>query len=152
MSVGEDCIISGSYYFEIETGKISIGNRTFIGNCTFICIDEIEIGNDVMFAWGITVADNDSHSIYSEERKNDVKDWKKGIDENNIGKYKNWTNVKRAKICIKDNAWIGFNSIILKGVTIGEGAVVAAGSVVTKDVPPYTLVGGNPAKTIKQLK
>ncbi|MCB0501084.1 MAG: hypothetical protein KDD32_00210 [Bacteroidetes bacterium] len=52
---------------------------------------------------------------------------------------------------IKDKAWIGFNVIILKGVTIGEGAVVGAGSVVTKDVPDYTIVVGNPAKLIKKL-
>jgi acetyltransferase-like isoleucine patch superfamily enzyme len=48
--------------------------------------------------------------------------------------------------------WIGFNSIILKGVTIGEGAVIAAGSVVTKDVSPYTIVGGNPAKFLKKIE
>jgi galactoside O-acetyltransferase len=95
--------------------------------------------------------DNDAHSLLWEERKNDVRDWKKGLDENKIGRYKNWENVKKAKIEIKDKAWIGFNSIILKGVTIGEGSVVASGSVVTKDVPDFTLVAGNPARIIKHL-
>jgi len=52
---------------------------------------------------------------------------------------------------IKDKTWIGMNSIILKGVTIEKGSVVAAGSVVTKDVPPDTLVGGNPAKIIRKI-
>ena len=65
-----------------------------------------------------------------------------------IGKYKNWENVKSAPIKIKDKAWIGFNSIILKGVTIGEGAIVGAGSVVTKDVADYTIVAGNPAVVV----
>ena len=55
------------------------------------------------------------------------------------------------QITIKDGAWIGSNSIILKGVTIGKGAVVAAGSVVTKNVPPFVLVAGVPAKEIKKL-
>lgn len=51
---------------------------------------------------------------------------------------------------IKDNAWIGMSAIILKGVTVGEGAIVAAGSVVTKDVPPHTIVAGVPARVIKK--
>ncbi len=56
-----------------------------------------------------------------------------------------------APIHIKDKVWIGFNVIILKGVTIGEGAVIAAASVVTKDIPDWSLAGGNPAKVIKEL-
>ena len=81
-----------------------------------------------------------------------MKDWKKGLDEGAWGKYKDWSKVENAQIIIQDNVWIGFNSIVLKGVTIGEGAVVAAGSVVTKDVPPFAVVGGNPAKIIKYTK
>ncbi len=153
MEIGNDCLISGNYVFEIDNGKITIGDRTFIGgNCMFIAIEGIEIGSDVLFSWGITVADNNSHSVNWEERKNDVADWKRGIEEGKIGKYKDWSNVKSSKIVVKDKAWIGFNSIIMKGVTIGEGSVVAAGSVVTKDVPDWTVVGGNPAKIIKKLK
>lgn len=55
----------------------------------------------------------------------------------------------KGDIVVKDDVWIGFNSVILSGVTIGQGAVIAAGSVVTKDVPPYSVVAGNPAKVIK---
>ena len=64
----------------------------------------------------------------------------------------NWIDVETRPICINKNAWIGTRSIILKGVNIGEGAIVAAGSVVTKDVPEYTLVAGNPAIVKKKLK
>jgi galactoside O-acetyltransferase len=59
--------------------------------------------------------------------------------------------VIRKPVKIEDKVWIGFNSIILKGVTVGEGAIVGAGSVVTKDVPPYTIVAGNPARIIREL-
>ena len=149
MCVGKDSVISGTYVFEIESGKISIGDRTFIGGGMFVCIEEIEIGNDVMFSWGCTVVDNNSHSVKWSERKDDVVNWKRGLDENKIGAYKDWTNVKRAKVTIKDKAWIGFNSIILKGVTIGEGAIVGSGSVVSKDVPDWAVVAGNPAQIIR---
>lgn len=57
--------------------------------------------------------------------------------------------VSKGAIEIKDDVWIGYNSLILSGVTLGQGAVIAAGSVVVKDVPPYAIVGGNPAKIIK---
>lgn len=149
IKVGKDCLLTGSMFLEREKGKITVGDRTYIGGGTkIICAEQIEIGSDVMFSWNCTVIDTNSHSLVFEERKNDNLAWKKGIAEGTEGKYKDWTKVITAKVTIKDKAWIGFNSIILKGVTIGEGAVVAAGSVVTKDVPDYTIVGGNPAKII----
>lgn len=151
IEIGENSQISGSFIFEIKEGKVSIGNRTFIGGGSFICIDEIQIGNDVMFSWGCTVTDNNSHSHIWSERRNDVLEWKRGLDENKMGIYKDWSNVKSGRITIKDKAWIGFNCIILKGVNIGEGAIIGAGSVVTKDVPDWTIVAGNPAKIIREI-
>ena len=62
------------------------------------------------------------------------------------------SHVNSAPIRIEDKVWIGMDALILKGVTIGEGSVVAARSVVTKDVPPYSLVAGNPARVVKSLK
>lgn len=150
LKIGEDSIIEARFIFETKNGLIEIGDRTFIGGGTnLICIDNITIGNDVLISWGCTLMDNNSHSLLWGQRKNDVKDWKKGIDENKIGKYKDWTNVEHLPIIIKNKAWIGFNVIILKGVTIGEGAIVAAGSVVTKDVPDFAVVAGNPARIVK---
>jgi acetyltransferase-like isoleucine patch superfamily enzyme len=146
---GNDCVIAGNYYFERSSGRINIGNDTFIGGSTFICIESISVGDHVLISWGCTIMDNDAHSLVMSERLADVAEWKKGLDENKPGFYKNWLNVKSAPIIIKDNAWIGFNSIILKGVTIGKGAVVASGSVVTSDVPDFAVVGGNPARIIK---
>ncbi|RYZ78490.1 MAG: acyltransferase, partial [Proteobacteria bacterium] len=134
MEVGDDCVINGHFVFENKNGKLHVGNRTFIGGGLFVSIDGISIGSDVMISWGCTVMDNNAHSLHSEDRKKDVLDWKRGLDEGKVGFYKDWTKVKSGEIVIKDKAWIGFNCIILKGVTIGEGAVVAAGSVVTNDV------------------
>ena len=89
------------------------------------------------------LSDHDSHSTESSKRLNDLSRFQSG--------KMIWTEVESKKIKIKKNAWIGMRSIILKGVTIGEGAIVAAGSVVTKDVPSYTLVAGNPAIIKKKL-
>lgn len=149
--IGSHSVISGSFVIENANGNISIGDRTFIGGGRFISINQIHIGSDVMFSWGCTVMDNDAHSLDWRNRVNDVADWKRGLDEKRIGVYKDWSNVESAPIRVEDKCWIGFDVIILKGVTIGEGAVVAAGSVVTKDVAPYTLVAGNPARFIKDL-
>lgn len=152
LTTGVDCHIEGYFFFETKNGNVAIGDRTFIGPSTFILINGITVGSDVLISWGCHIMDNDAHSLDFEKRIDDVRDWKRGIAESKPGKYKNWDIVKSDLIKIEDKAWIGFNCIILKGVTIGEGAVVAAGSVVTKDVPPYTVVGGNPAVIIKYLK
>ncbi len=152
LTIGKNSVISGNYVFENENGSIKIGDRTFIGGGNFISINNIEIGDDVLISWGCTFMDNNAHSLQCEERKNDVLDWKRGIEEKNVGAYKNWAHVESAPIVIKDKAWIGFDVVILKGVIVGEGAVVAARSVVTKDVPPFTVVAGNPAQIIKTLE
>lgn len=144
LTIGCKSVFSGRIVFERENINVSIGDRTFVGGNTLLDLTcDISIGNDVLISWGCTLIDHNSHSIKFEDRKNDVVDW--------IDGKKNWSNVSTKPIVIQDKAWIGFNSIILKGVTIGKGSIVAAGSVVTKNVEPYTVVGGNPAKLIKRL-
>lgn len=152
LKIGNDSIVGGNFVFERPGGRITIGDRTFIGGGDFICICAIEIGNDVLISWGCTLMDNNAHALDFEVRRNDVEEWKKGLNDNRIGYYKNWDGVAARPIIVKDKAWIGFKSIILKGVTIGEGAVVGSGSVVTKDVEDWTVVAGNPAVVIRKLK
>ena len=101
---------------------------------------------------GGVIMDHDSHSILASERCRDIEEefynlcaGKPMIDN------KNWKTVNSKPIHICSYVWIGMNCTILKGVTIGEGAIVAAGSVVTHDVEPWTLVAGNPARFIKKL-
>ena len=154
LSVGKDCIVSGNFIFESSTGKVTIGNHSYIGGGFFISRSSIEIGNNVTIAWGGTFYDHDSHSLdYMCRRKdiddelNDIRNGRRNFIEN-----KDWSVVNSKSIKICDDAWIGMNVIILKGVTIGEGAIVGAGSVVTKDVPAWTVVAGNPAKVVKELR
>lgn len=143
-SIGEDSIIDGKIVFERDNAEVRIGSRVFLsGSTKVIASESIEIGDDVLIAWGTTIVDHDSHSVSFSKRKDDVVKWKKG--------EKDWSHVNIAPVNISDKAWIGFNVIILKGITIGEGAVVAAGSVVTKDVPAWTVVAGNPARMIREI-
>ena len=153
LEVGKGCFLQNQFIFEKDSGHIKIGDNVHIGFGTkLISVNNIEIGNHVIIAWDCTIYDHNSHSIYWDERKNDTKQECADFIENGNSIYrKDWSNVKTAPIVIKDKAWIGFGVTILKGVTIGEGAVVAAGSVVTKDVPAYTVVGGNPAIVIKNI-
>jgi acetyltransferase-like isoleucine patch superfamily enzyme len=144
IDIGNDCLVNGRLVTEIEKSKIKIEDNVFIGGNTIIdCKDEIHIEDDVLVSYECIIFDHDSHSTNSLLRKNDLKRFKK----NDM----NWNEVKSKKIHIKKNSWICARSIILKGVTIGKGSIVAAGSVVTKDVPDFTLVSGNPAKIIKNL-
>jgi acetyltransferase-like isoleucine patch superfamily enzyme len=155
LEIGEKCHINGSIILEREVGKVTIGDRTYIGSgTTIICATEIQIGSDVLTAWGITIVDHDSHSVRWQNRAEDVERWGVGLLEGGskrAAQLKNWDVVPMSPVIIGDKVWIGFNVIILKGVHIGEGAVIAAGSVVTKDVPPYCVVAGNPARVVKEL-
>jgi galactoside O-acetyltransferase len=144
LTIGGESIIDGALTFECDDSVIQIGKNSFMGGASrIICSTRIEIGDDVMISWGCSITDHNSHSLYWRQRCNDVRDWYNG--------KKDWTHVKRQPVRIENKAWIGFNTIILKGVTIGEGAVVGAGSVVTKDAPPYTIVAGNPARIIREI-
>lgn len=105
--------------------EIIIGDNTNIGDRTEIHAgNKVEIGSNCNISWDVCIMDRDYHKL-------------NGIEE----------IIKPIKI--GDNVWIGCNSLILKGVTIGNGAIIAAGSVVTKNVESNTIVGGNPARVIK---
>ena len=147
---GNDCMIGAQLQIVSPEGQIIVGDRVYISTGTrLICEDKIEFGNDILVAWGCTFIDHDSYPADAEARKEIVcgkierlrrgdQDWDKP----------ELNRVAKGKITIGDNAWIGMNCVILKGVTIGEGAVVSACSVVTEDVEPWTVVIGNPARRI----
>ena len=102
---------------------------------------------------GGTFYDHDSHSIDYMKRRKDIDDELNDISNGcNFIANKDWTDVNSKPIIICNDAWIGMNVIILKGVIVGEGSIVGAGSVVTKDVPAWTVVAGNPAKVVKELR
>jgi galactoside O-acetyltransferase len=152
LTVGTDSILDCKVLFESEKGEVIVGDKCYIGTSTIICRSKIEFGNNVMVALGSTFYDHDSHSINYKERQKDID---RQLEDYRNGKFfienKSWVDVHDEPIKIGDNAWIGINCIILKGVTIGEGAIIGAGSVVTRDIPAWTIAGGNPAKVIKEI-
>jgi acetyltransferase-like isoleucine patch superfamily enzyme len=143
ISIGKSSILHCNVTFDSDAGQVTIGDRCYIGRSHLACHSKIDIGSDVIISWGVTIVDHNSHSLHWEQRKDDVSNWARG--------FKQWEGVHRAPVKIQDKVWIGFNAIVLKGVTIGEGAVVGAGAVVTRNVPAYTVVAGNPARPIREL-
>lgn len=124
-------------------GSISVGRDCFIGEHSYIwSASSIKIGDRVLISHGVNIHDNISHSLSAADRHAHF------LAIFSEGHPKHLENVTTLPIIIEDDAWIGFGATILKGVTIGRGAVVGAQSVVTKDVAPFTIVVGNPARVV----
>lgn len=141
--VGEFTYVDANIFFERPSSIVSIGSRTFIGRSLLASATGIYIGSDVLISWGVTIVDHDSHALDYVDRSHDAMEWLQG--------RKDWSRVPTAPVTVADKVWIGFGASILKGITVGEGAVVGAQSVVTRDVAPWTVVAGNPARAIRQL-
>jgi acetyltransferase-like isoleucine patch superfamily enzyme len=110
--------------------RLEVGAGSYVNNGAVLSARRsVQIGKGCQIATGVVVMDADFHAVGA-------------LDEPG----------KAAPITIGDGVWLATRAVVLKGVTIGDGAVVAAGAVVTKDVPPYTLVGGVPARVIRRLR
>lgn len=115
---------------------IEIGEDVYLGYGTFLsCADRITIGNRVLIAQGVSIFDNNNHPIDPMARAR----------HQAIGK------IDFSPVIIEDDVWIGAKAVVSKGVTVGRGSVVAMESVVTRDVPPMTVVAGNPARVVKKI-
>jgi acetyltransferase-like isoleucine patch superfamily enzyme len=128
-SLGNYSLIESFSTINNGVGDVAIGNKTIIGiGCTVI--GPVEIGDDVMLAQNIVVS---------------------GLNHGyeNIGIPPSEQKTVTKKITINDSVWIGANCVITAGVTIGKHAIIGAGSIVTKDIPNYSVSVGNPAKVVK---
>lgn len=119
----------------ISDGKLTIGKNVGISNSTIVSRSEIVIDDDVMIGGSCKIYDTDFHSIFYEDRM----------------KFPD-PNINSKRIWLKQGAFVGAHSIILKGVTIGKHSVIGAGSVVTKSVPDGEVWAGNPAKFVKKIE
>ena len=142
--IGKNCEIYGTVQ-SMGKGEIRIGDHTAIYERSIIgSIESITIGNCVIISNEVHVFDNNNHPTSPKARE------KMCLEGFHTDAW-HWKHADSKPIVIEDNVWIGERSTILKGVTIGKGAVVACNSVVTKDVPPYTIVAGNPARIVKEI-
>jgi acetyltransferase-like isoleucine patch superfamily enzyme len=130
-SLGERSVIESFSCINNAVGDVVIGHHTRIGLHNTI-IGPVTVGNHVNLAQGITVTALNHNFADASLR----------IDEQ---------GVSTLPVTIEDDVWIGANAVVLPGVTVGTHSVVAAGAVVSRDVPPYSLVAGVPAKVIKKL-
>lgn len=143
IKIGQKTLCKGEIFTFKHGGHIEIGDHCFIGDHTRIwSAKSIIIGNRVLIAHNVNIHDQISHPLDSVQRHKDYKHiFEKG--------FQNELDLKEKEIIIQDDVWIGFNATILKGVTIGKGAIIGACTVVTSDVPEWAVVVGNPARIIK---
>lgn len=133
--IGEQCrfLPLTNYAGEKYTPQIIVGDGVHFGvRDSIACIDKVYIGNNVLFAGFVHITDH-SHGY---------EDINRPISPQKL--------ISKGPVIIEDDCWLGFGSEILSGVHIGKHSIVAAQAVVTRDVPPYSIVAGNPARIVKQ--
>ena len=145
IKVGGDSFLAGSLCVS-PNGRIEIGDHFYLGPNSFIGSEtSIQIGRCVIISNDVRIYDNNNHPVSPKAREYMSMN---GFSNDNWA----WHHAASAPVVIEDNVWIGQYCTILKGVTVGKGSIVATRAVVTKDVPPYTIVAGNPAKVVKQIE
>lgn len=132
--------IRGEIYLGRSKARIEIGDRVGFSSICLWANERITIGNDVNIGGDTLIFDNDAHPFDYIDRRRIV------------GTINSHLNIPTAAIRIDDDVWIGARCIILKGVHIGSRSIIAAGSVVTRDVPPDVVAGGCPCKIIKKIE
>jgi acetyltransferase-like isoleucine patch superfamily enzyme len=142
LTLGAHCTMDGVHFAVGEDGYVRIGDYCYFTNAVLLCELELRIGNYVVIGWNATLADTDFHPIAPAERIADA------IACSPLGGGRPRPRIEKQPVTVEDGAWIGPNATILKGVTIGAGAFIEPGTLVTRDVPRRARVAGNPAEII----
>ena len=129
-----------------ENGSCKIGDFSLLNGAMIMASERVEIGRHCLISWNVGIADSDFHPLDAAQRR---------LDTMALAPfYKDRPprpDISAKPVFIGDNVWIGFNAVILKGVTIGENSIIAAGSVVTKSVPANVVFAGNPGVIVRHL-
>jgi acetyltransferase-like isoleucine patch superfamily enzyme len=124
-------------------GIIEIGDHCYLANASLVCSGRITLGARVLLAGGVTIADSDFHPLAPAARLADT------VALSPVGERRRRPPVESRPVVIGDDVWIGYNATVLKGVRVGDGAVIAPGAMVVRDVPPGAYVAGNPARPVE---
>lgn len=145
LTIHEHARVHGAVRVATPAARVSIGRFSYVGPGTTILAEEsITVGEYVYIANNVDILDSDAHSMDWRERR---------IEAQRVadGEPYDRSRIERRPVAIEDDVWIGAKATILPGVRVGRGAIVAAGAVVVKDVAPFTLVAGVPARLIREL-
>ena len=144
ITINSNVTIMSAKIFAFHLGKISIGKNCYIGiNCQIDACKEVAIGDYCMISNNVIIQDHNSHPIKKADRRKQLL----RLQEYPTSVYDSEIN----KVLIGNDVWIGTDAMILKGVKIGSGSIIAAKAVVTKNVPKNSIVAGNPAKVVKKI-
>ncbi len=151
INIGDRSVCRGILRIENwSTGKIDIGKDVYIGDdCLISSSKNVSIGDSTMIAHGVQIFDNNTHPVDAETRSLDyfiIRGYKINTTDFNRAEH-----IKSEEVIIGKRVWIGFNAIIMRGVKIGDDAIIFPGSIVVNDVPAKSLVAGNPSQIIKKI-
>jgi len=140
--IGADCTMESVQFAVGPQGRVSIGDFCYFNSVVILCELEIRIGGHVAIGWNTTIGDTDFHPLDPALRLADA------VACSPLGKGMARPPIERKAVVIEDDVWIGPAATILKGVRIGAGSYIEAGSIVTRDVPAGSRVMGNPGKVV----
>ena len=143
--IGANCTMDGVHFAIGREGRVQIGDYCYFTNAVLLCELELRVGNYVLIGWNATIADTDFHPLAPAERIADA------LACSPLAQGRPRPAIPRHPVIIEDDVWIGPNATVLKGVRIGQGSFIEAGSLVTRDVPPRSRVLGNPAQIIGRV-
>jgi acetyltransferase-like isoleucine patch superfamily enzyme len=145
IAVGKHCHIQGELLVFAHGGQITIGDWCYVGEGTRIwSAASIVLGDRVLISHSVNIFDNLTHPIKATDRHAQV-------EQILTRGHPRALALGEQPVTIHDDAWVGAGAFVLRGVTLGQGAIVAAGAVVTKDVPPFSIAAGNPAVIVREL-
>jgi acetyltransferase-like isoleucine patch superfamily enzyme len=144
LRLGSNVIVYTWAEFSVEPeGEITVGDDSILVGPVFMCAGRISVGRRVVISYQVTIADSDFHPLDRASRRADA------IAAAPAGGVRPRAPLESRPVVIEDDVWIGIGAIVLKGVRLGRGARIAAGAVVTRDVPEGATVAGNPARVAR---